>query len=211
MSNKLSLKRHTPILLGTGNAAKQAALRWLLEDLPLALTTPTELGLTESPDEQGETHLEIANAKARDWSQAGSMLTIASDGGLVLPALGDAWESRYTHRFAGPEATNAQRLEALLDLMRPFQRDQRQASWVEAVAIADRGRLLASWELQGATGVIAENPSVESDPSEFWAFSVWYFPALGKTYDQLSQVQREDLDDHWARLRTKVREFFSRR
>ena len=203
------LHRETPILLGTSNPSKEDALRWLLEGLPLAPTTPSLLGLAEAPDERGDTHQEIAIAKALDWSRSGSMLAIASDGGLVLPALGDAWESRYTHRFAGPGATNAQRLERLLDIMRPFQGDQRRATWVEAAAVADRGKLLASWELNGATGVIADKPSMEPDPSGFWAFSVWYFPALGKTYDQLSQEQREGLDDHWVQLRTKLREFFS--
>jgi cyclopropane fatty-acyl-phospholipid synthase-like methyltransferase len=45
----------------------------------------------------------------------------------------------------------------------------------------------------------------------FWAFSLWRFPALGKTYDQLTQEEREGLDDHWAQLRTKVQEFFRRK
>ena len=204
-----SLGKSTPILLGTGNLSKQDALRGLLAGLPLAPTTPSQLSSVEAPDERGDTHQDIANAKALHWSRSGSMLAIASDGGLVLPALGGAWESRYTHRFAGPAATNAQRLERLLDLMRPFQGDQRQATWVEAVALADRGKLLASWELMGTTGVIADKPRTMPDTSGFWAFSVWYFPALGKTYDQLSQEQREGLDDHLAQLRPKVREFFS--
>ena len=171
--------------------------------------TPAQLGLDDVPPEEGETHEAIARSKAALWSQAGSMLAIASDGGLVLPALGGRWESRYTHRFAGPAATNAQRLERLLDLMRPFQGDQRQATWVEAVALADHGKLLASWELKGAIGVIADKPTAVPEASEFWAFSVWYFPAFGKTYSQLSQEQREGLNDHWAQLRIKVREFFN--
>ena len=112
--------KETPILLGTSNSSKQNALRWLLEGLPLALRTPSQLGLADVPDERGDTHQDIANAKALDWSRSGSMLAIASDGGLVLPALGESWESRYTHRFAGPDATNAQRLERLMELMRPF-------------------------------------------------------------------------------------------
>ena len=202
--------KETPILLGTSNSSKQGALRWLLEGLPLSPTTPSQLGLADAPDERGDTHQDIANTKALDWSRSGSMLAIASDGGLLLPALGEAWESRYTHRFAGPGATNAQRLESLLELMRPFQGDQRRATWVEAVAVADQGKLLASWELNGATGVIADAPATLPNTDGFWAFSVWRFPALGKTYDQLSQEQREELNDHWAQLRTKVQEFFSR-
>ena len=209
MPTDRQLLKETPILLGTSNPSKQTVLRWLLEGLPLAPTTPSQLGLADAPDERVDTHQEVANAKALDWSLSGSMLAISSDGGLVIPALGDAWESRYTHRFAGPGATNAQRLERLLDLMRPYQGDERLATWVEAVAVADQGKLLASWELNGATGVIADTPTQVPDSDGFWAFSVWRFPALSKTYDPLSQEQREELGDHWAQLRTKAQEFFS--
>ena len=81
MSTKPSLMRNSPILLGTGNPSKQNSLRWLLEDLPLAPMTPSQLGLAEAPDERGDTHQEIAIAKALDWSRSGSMLAIATDGG----------------------------------------------------------------------------------------------------------------------------------
>ncbi|MDP6227181.1 MAG: non-canonical purine NTP pyrophosphatase [Dehalococcoidia bacterium] len=198
----------TPILLGTGNPAKQQTLQWLLEGLPLSPVTPGRLGLRTVPRERGDTHEAIARAKARDWSRAASALAIASDGGLLLPALGTRWDSRHTHRFAGPEADDAHRLRRLLNLMRPYQGPQREASWIEAVAIADRGKVLASWELRGATGVIADGPGDTARATGFWAFSVWYFPQFGKTYNQLSPEELEALQDHWARLRVLVRHFF---
>jgi hypothetical protein len=42
----------------------------------------------------------------------------------------------------------------------------------------------------------------------FWVFSVWRFPQLGKTYNQLSPQEKEALDDHWTRLRQLVLDFF---
>ena len=120
--------------------------------------TPAQLALEDVPQEEGPTHEAIARHKAELWSLAGSMLAIASDGGLVLPALGGRWESRYTHRFAGPAADDAERLARLLELMRPFRGAEREASWREAVAIAHRGRILVSWELKGGTGLIADSP-----------------------------------------------------
>jgi XTP/dITP diphosphohydrolase len=199
---------NTPILLATTNPAKQQALRGLLEGLPLRLVTPQELGLDSAPEEEGETHEAIARLKAREWSLAGSMLAIATDGGLVIPALGGRWESRFTHRFAGPAADDAERLRRLLELMRPYRGAQREASWVEALAIADRGEVLASWELTGGVGVIAESAEGSPYVPGFWAFTVWYFPHLGKTYNQLSPEERDALGDHWSRLRGLVQEFF---
>lgn len=208
MPKQPSITTKTPILLGTSNPDKQDALRSLLEGLPLQPAIPAQLGFAAAPDEKGDTHEKIARSKARYWSQAASMLTIASDGGLVVPSLGPGWESRYTHRFAGSDADNAQRLQRLLELMQPYSGDQREASWVEAVAIADGDRVLASWELKGPTGIIASSSSTPSQTSGFWAFSVWYFPQFGKTYDQLTLDQREAVKDHWVQLRRVVQSFF---
>ncbi|MCH8225169.1 MAG: hypothetical protein IIC97_04790 [Chloroflexi bacterium] len=197
-----------PILLATTNPAKEQTFRRLVEGLPLSPMTPAQLGLEVASDEEGETHESIARTKAELWSQAGSMLAIASDGGLVLPALGSRWESRYTHRFAGPAADDAERLARLLELMQPFQGTEREASWREAVAIAYCGRILVSWELIGATGLIADSPGDQYETPGFWAFSVWYFPRFGKTYPQLTPEERESLDDHWTRLRQLVQRYF---
>ena len=139
------------------------------------------------------------------------MLALASDGGLQIPALGSGWESRYTHRFAGPAADDARRQGRLLELMRPYRGERRQATWVEALAVADQGRLLASWELQGATGAIADRCDEPPVASGFWAFSVWYFSEFDKTYDQLSLQELEKLNDHWVLLRRLVQSFFRRR
>ncbi len=202
----------TRILLATANPAKQATLQWLLEDLPLEMVTPGELGLTSVPDEEGETHQAIARQKAGAWSRAASMLVIASDGGLVIPALGANWESRFTHRFAGAAANDRDRLRSLLELMQPYQGAEREASWIEAVAIADQGQTLTSWELSGATGLIAdvssEGPGEDPAVEGFWVFSVWRFPKFGKYYNQLNAAEKQSLDDHWTQLRVRVQSYF---
>ena len=212
MSNTPIVSSKTRILLATGNPAKQATLQWLLEGLPLETVTPGELGLTSVPDEEGETHQDIARQKANFWSQAASMVVIASDGGLIIPALGANWESRFTHRFAGAAANDQDRLRSLLELMRPYQGAEREASWIEAVAIADRGQTLTSWELTGATGLIAdvsrEGPGQDPAVEGFWVFSVWRFPKFGKYYNQLTEAERQSLDDHWTQLRVQVQSYF---
>ena len=198
----------TPILLATGNRDKQHEFRRLLRGLPFTPVTPDEASVSGVPGEEGDTHEAIARDKAAQWSEAASMLTIASDGGLVIPALGSHWESRYTHRFAGPAADNEERLARLVALMRPFRGEDRRASWVEALAIADRGRVLASWELSGAVGYLDEEPPAGPLP-EFWVFSVWRFPQFGATYSQLTDTQRKSVDDHWGRLRLLVRRYLA--
>ncbi len=209
MTEPTATSGNLPILIATGNPAKQEALRRLLEGLHLSPVTPKELGLHSVPEEEGDTHHAIARMKAREWSLAASMLAIASDGGLVIPVLGENWESRFTHRFAGPAADDAERLRRLLGIMAPYQGADREASWVEALAIADRGMVLASWELRGATGVIAEDVGDSPEVPGFWVFSVWRFPQCGnKSYNQLTAAELESLDDHWAQLRHLTQDFF---
>ena len=198
----------TSILLATGNRDKQEEFRRLLRGLPFAPVTPAEAGVRGVAEEKGDTHEAIARDKAAQWSEAASMLAIASDGGLVIPALGPRWESRYTRRFAGPAADNDERLARLLELMRPFHGEDRRASWMEALAIANRGRVLASWELSGGIGYLDEEPPDAPLP-EFWVFSVWRFPQFGATYSQLSAGQRESIDDHWGRLGRMVRRYLT--
>ena len=83
--------------------------------------------------------------------------------------------------------------------MEPFNGTDRKASWAEALAVAYKGRLLASWELLGAVGEIARARQPGPVP-EFWAFTVWNFPKYGKTYKELTQDELESLNDHWTRL-----------
>lgn len=198
------------ILLATGNPDKQRMLGWLLEGTPLRAVSPFETGVNADPDENGDTHEAIARAKAEEWSRVAGMPAIASDGGLVVPVLRANWESRHTHRFAGPAADDAERQRRLMQMMQPFSGDQRNAAFVEALAIADGGKTVASWEVSGATGRIVDSLTQRGNDTGgngFWVFPLWYFPEFGRTYDRLTDAERAELGDHWQTLRTRVREF----
>ena len=172
--------------------------------------SPAELGVSADPDESGDTHEAIARAKAEEWSRVAGMPAIASDGGLVVPVLGANWESRHTHRFAGPAADDAERQRRLLSLMEPFSGDRRNAAFVEALAIADAGQTVVSWQVSGATGRIVDSLADrggDTDGDGFWVFPLWFFPEFGRTYDRLTATERAGLGDHWQTLRARVREF----
>ena len=204
----MNLYEGRPVLLGTANEAKQARLAWLLEGLPLSCRSPAEAGLAgyEPPEETGTTHGEIASEKAVAWSGAASMLAVCSDGGLIIPALGDRWQSILTRRLTG-DGGDEERVERLLELMRPYPGEQRRASWTEALSVADKGRLLACWEVQGATGVVAETPGPMGAVPGFWAFSVWEMPMLGKRYSELGEEELVSVNDHWTQLKGLLQEF----
>ena len=187
-------------------------MAWLLEGTSLVTLTPDELGTAGDPRaEDGASHRENALIKALHWSRVANMLTLSSDGGLVIPALGGRWESLLTHRFAGEGADDRTRIDRLLQLMWPYEGEERGASWVEALAFADNGIPLASWQVQGAQGVLLDRPNPAQCELGFWAFSLWHFPKLAKTYLELTQDEREGLNDHWSQLKRLVREFLRER
>lgn len=195
------------ILLATTNPAKLEHLHWLLAGLDLEPLSPSEAGLRLDVAETGVTHLAVARQKARAWSHAFGGLALASDGGLVVPALGSGWDSLRTARFAGPDASDRQRVEALLDMMRPLRGEERRACWVEALSLADKGAVVRSWRRRSRPGVIARTFRDEDLVPGFWAFSVWEFPTLGKRYADLTPDELALVDDHWTRLRPAVRRF----
>ena len=207
----MNIHSNSKILLGTGNLAKQATLRWLLDGLSLRCFTPSDLGLTTVPDETGSTHLEIACQKALQWSATTSMLVIASDGGLTVPSLGDCWESRFTHRFAGQDASDEDRVKQLLELMKSFTGEDRKASWIESIAIPDHTEVLTSWEITGADGLISNDPVEDTGIPGFWVFSIWFIPQFGKYYNQLTTFEKETINDHWSQLKRNVQAFFQKR
>ncbi len=202
-------QRPKRLLLATTNPAKQGQLRWLLDGLGLTLVAPADLGLRVNAPEEGATHLAIAEGKALAWSRAAGVAAIATDGGLVIPALGERWDALRTGRSDGPGAGDHARIERLLALMESCAGEQRAAWWVEAAALAQEGRVLASWQAESARGRIAGRYDPARITPGFWAFSVWELPHLGKTWAELTPAERERLDDHWARLREQVRGWFA--
>ena len=190
------------ILLATRNPAKAARLRWLFDGLGVRFRHPRQLPVPPLVPEEGKTHLENAVAKAMAWSRAAGGLAVASDGGLVVPALGDGWDSVATRRATGGDASDAEHAAHLLGLMRPHQGAQRKVSWVEAVALARDGAPVDAWEAEGLTGVLATTYGPPPNAATgFWLPGLWRSAASGKRYWQLSEQELLEAGDPWAQLR----------
>ena len=137
------------------------------------------------------------------------MLTLASDGGLEIPALGERWQALRTRRNAGEGADNAERIRHLLDLMRDLRGEERHARRHEALALAQGGAALHVWTASGDGGLIVEQapPGPADDP--FWTERIRYYPAAAKRYHDLSAEELAALDSVWPRLRDEVRAYLS--
>ena len=103
------------------------------------------------------------------------------------------------------------RARHLLLLMQGRKGDERRIAWTEAVALADQGKLLASWEESGNKAILTEEYDSTHGIPGFWVYSLWYYPRFGKRYVELSPEELERADLTWARVRERVRGYFQDR
>ena len=136
-------------------------------------------------EESAPTFAENAAGKALHYSRLSEGLVFADDSGLVVSALGGAPGVR-SARYAGADATNSQRIEKLLREMRDKVRIERSAHFVCAIALARKGRALAVIT-DRADGEILESPR---GAGGFGYDPVFYFPALRKTFAELSAEEK---------------------
>ena len=194
------------ILLATSNPAKAKRMQGLFDGLQVAFRHAKDIARQPVVAEDGSTHLEIAQAKAVAWSAAATGVAIASDGGLVVPALGESWSSLFTRRSTGAELSDAARAEQLLALMQPYKGPQREVSWVEALAVARDGTLLGAWEAQGLRGLLAHTYSPPPGATAgFWLPGLWCSGTSAKRYWEMTDEELAGAGDPWAQLRPAVR------
>lgn len=147
----------TRLVIGTASPHKLHELRPFLADLPLTLLSLADVGVAPAVDETGDTFAANARKKALELSAWCRLAVVADDSGLEVQAL-DGAPGVESRRFAGPDATDADRNARLLDLLARVSPQQRGARYVCALALAYAGRVLL--EVQGTVqGHIALAPA----------------------------------------------------
>ncbi len=161
---------------------------------PNALDARTEIALLPGFDslplfeEDAPTFAENAAGKALHYSRLGDGWVFADDSGLVVPALDGAPGVR-SARYAGANATDADRIAKLLGELRGEKDTERAAHFVCAIALAERGRAIAIVTAR-VDGEILESPRGSGG---FGYDPVFYFPALKKSFAELSSGEKNQI------------------
>ena len=131
-----------PLLLGTRNQGKLREITSILHDIGWSYSSLQEFPDVEVAEENCETFAENAIAKAQFYATATGLWALADDSGLEVEALGGA-PGVFSARYAGDNASDADRRELLLSELAKTGEANRGARFVAVVAIADRdGRVL---------------------------------------------------------------------
>jgi len=175
------------LYLASGNAGKLKEFRvlaessgknWQLELLPQYAELPEF-------EESAQTFAENAAGKAFYYSRQGDAIVFADDSGLVVPALGGA-PGVLSARYAGPGASNEQRIAKLLFEMKELGQANRNAYFVCVIAAVRNGRAVAVVS-EKVDGEILDSPRGSGG---FGYDPVFYFPPLGKTFAELRAVEK---------------------
>ena len=173
--------RPTPkLLVATRNAGKLRELTELLGDVPCDLVSLNDVGIDYEVDETGSTFDENAALKAETYCQLSGLNTLADDSGLEVDALGGEPGVR-SARYAGPDASDADRVALLLAKLADTPHAARTARFRCVIAIAAPGEDV---ELHSGycEGRIVSRPRGENG---FGYDPIFEFPDLGLTMAEL--------------------------
>lgn len=196
------------IIIGSHNPYKKEKLRWIvggffdeMADLPGGIEV----------EEDGTTFEENARIKASFIAQKCGAYTVATDGGILIPSLGNNWNKLLTKRFVGKkDVTDFDRMDALLDMMKDKKGEDRKIVWIEAISISSPEKVLFSLEVEGDTSLLQEGYDRSQYRPGIWLCTLSSYPQFGgKNFFELSEEETKEGEISWWKLREKTREFLS--
>jgi XTP/dITP diphosphohydrolase len=189
------------LLLASNNQGKIREYKSLLRGIPFALVTPAELGITSNVEEAGGTFEANASLKALSMARQSGLLALADDSGLEVEALGGK-PGPLSHRFAGSDASDSDRINFLLSKLKDIPVGNRAARFrcVIAIATPDGKVELFSGECRGVIiDTLRGTHGFGYDP-------IFYIPKLRKTVAELTLEEKNKIS-HRARAAEKARAF----
>ena len=95
------MKNNPRLLIATNNKGKVNEIKAVLQGLGIELILPADIGLELDVEEDGQTYAENATKKARAFSQASGLTSLADDSGLEVDVLKGA-PGLYSARYGPP-------------------------------------------------------------------------------------------------------------
>ncbi len=176
------------LILATSNAGKLREYRRLAPNSPIALDLMPSFSNLPFFDEAAPTFAENAAGKALHYSRFTDGVVLAEDSGLVVPALNGAPGVK-SARYAGENATDADRVRRLLEEMTSLSAAARAAKFVCVGALAVQGRAIAvvSDDVHGSI-------SLEPKGTNGFGYDpVFFVPEIGKTFAEATAEEKDKL------------------
>ena len=180
------------LLLGTTNPAKISDYKNFLIHSNLKLETLEEIGFVDEPLEIGKTFEENDVQKARFYAERTEYPTLADDGGFEIDFL-DGRPGVESNRWLGPTATDEDKINKILELLRGVAPEQRTARlrFVTVVFFPGENETL---KVEGRIeGVVPETPS----PNRRIGFPyrpILFLPQFGKYFIDINEDEFQKIN-----------------
>lgn len=177
------MDKEIPLVIATGNPGKVLEIKDLLNGFAIEIKSLADFGPIPAVEEDGQTFEENAYKKASFTAKILGIPALADDSGLMVDALGGepgVWSARY----AGPNATDQQRVAKLLKEMQG--QTNRKAAFECVLSIAVPSGPALTYEAR-CEGLIAEAPAGHKG---FGYDPIFFYPPLNKTFGQMTLAEK---------------------
>ena len=186
------------VFLATKNKGKIKDFEKLTEGMDLEVVTILD-GL-DIPDvvEDGETFEENSRKKAKEIADYTNIVTISDDSGLCVDAL-DGGPGVYSARFGGENATDSEKNQKILELLKDVKKEKRKAHFVSVVSIA-----FPNGEIHSFRGEIEGEILFEARGNNGFGYNpIFYSYELEKSFGEADDEERKSVS-HRARAFRKL-------
>jgi XTP/dITP diphosphohydrolase len=188
------------LLIATANRGKVAEYVELLAGIDCTLLSLADVGISGDIEESGTTYEENARIKAVECAVRSGIVTLADDSGLEVDAL-DGEPGVFSARYAGDDATDAERVAYLLGKLEGVPESERGARFVCVIAIA-----FPDGDVRYCYGECAGRIVTEPRGGRGFGYDPAFFvPELGRTMAELPPEVKNRIS-HRGRAAAKARD-----
>jgi len=193
----------TSFLIATTNPGKLKEIAGILDGVPVKLVTLRDRDPIVEPEETGTTFAENARLKARYYSKATGLVSVADDSGIEIDAL-DRAPGVHSARWQGTDYPT--KFRKIQQLFRERGVTGGTARFVCAVAVADGDAIL--FEANGT--VEGEIASAPRGTNGFGYDPIFFYPPFGCTLAELDRDRKAQVS-HRGKAFRQLREHLLKR
>ncbi len=191
------------LLLATTNPGKLREITGILQGVPIQLVTLNELPPIAEPEETGATFAENARLKARHYSKAAGLVSVADDSGIEIDAL-DKAPGVHSARWHGTDYPT--KFRTIQELFRERGVSGSTARFVCCVALADGDSIVVE-----TTGTVEGEIVAEPRGSNGFGYDpIFYYPPFGCTLAELDRDRKASVS-HRGKAFRELRDFLLNR
>ncbi len=176
-------------------------MQFILQDFPIQIISPADLGIHLNVKETGKTYAENAALKAKAFAKVSGLISLGDDSGLEVDAL-EGKPGLYSARYApAPDADDGDRRAFLLKNLLPYPRPWT-ARFRATIAIAH-----PDGEIYLTEGICEGEIIPEERGSGGFGYDpIFYLPEKGCTMAELSEEKKNRLS-HRAKALERAKDF----